>query len=90
MVSIVVMVGAGFLIGFRPQADVLGWIVSIGLLLLFAVAVTLVIDAVRNSFLGVPVGSTSWLAVLWWVGLVAVAVPVPGKLFRREVTRTRS
>lgn len=143
MVSIVVMVGVGFLIGFRPQADVLGWVVSIGLLLLFAVAVswiaaivgmlartvegasgmtmplvfipyvssafvppatmpdvlrvfaenqpvTLVIDAVRNSFLGTAVGDTGWLAVLWWVGLTAAAIPLSGKIFRRKVVRARA
>ena len=142
-VSIAVMVGVGFVIGFRPAADVLGWVVAVGLLLLFATAVswvaaivgmlaktvegasgmtmplvfipylssafvppdtmpdvlrvfaenqpvTLVIDTVRGLFLGLPVGDTGWIAMLWWVGPIVVAVPLSGKLFRRKVIRTRT
>ncbi|SFA74287.1 ABC-2 type transport system permease protein [Amycolatopsis marina] len=142
-VSIAVMLGVGFLIGFRPAADVLDWIGAVGLLLLFAIAVswlaaivgmlaqtvegasgmtmplvfipylssafvppdsmpevlrvfaenqpvTLVIDTVRAMFLGLPVNGTGWIAVLWWAGLIVVAVPLSGMLFRRKVVRMRA
>lgn len=51
--------------------------------------VTLVIDTVRAAFLGLPLGGIGWLAALWWVGIIAVAVPLTGRLFRRKITRSR-
>jgi ABC-2 type transport system permease protein len=51
--------------------------------------VTLVIDTVRAAFLGLPLGGTGWFAALCWVGIVAVAVPLTGRLFRRKITRSR-
>lgn len=137
LVSVVVMVGVGVAVGFRPRADVLEWLAALGLLGLFALAVSwlaaiiglvaktvegasgmsmplvfvpyvgsalvppstmpeglraiaehqpvsVVVDAVRALFMGMPVGNTGWLAVVWWGGIVVVAVPLAGWLFRRR------
>ncbi|MEU3269803.1 ABC transporter permease [Saccharomonospora sp. NPDC006951] len=135
MVSIAVMIGVGFLVGFRPVAGVGAWLAAIGLLVLFAVAiswiavllgvlaktpegasglsmplvfipyvgsafvppstmpdglrqfaenqpVSLVVDSVRALLMDLPLGNTAWLAVVWWVAILAVVVPVAGRVFR--------
>lgn len=142
LVSLAVMIGAGYLIGFRPAADVTDWLVAVTLLVLFMIAVswlaaivgllaktvegasgmtmplvfipyissalvppdtmpaalrviaenqpvTPVIDTTRAAFLGLPMSNDGWIAVFWWVGIIAVAVPIAGLLFRRKVTRSR-
>ncbi|MBN6037843.1 ABC transporter permease [Amycolatopsis sp. 195334CR] len=135
-ISTVVMLGVGMLVGFRPRADLDGWLAVAGLLLLFSVAmaflaailgmiaktmegasglsvflvfapyvssafapsdtlpgwlrvvvenqpITLVMDTVRPLLLGLPTTGDGWLAVLWWTGILFVAVPITGVLFRR-------
>jgi ABC transporter DrrB family efflux protein len=47
---------------------------------------TIVVDAVRALFLGVPAGNSIWLAVLWSVGLIAVFAPVAVARYRRVAT----
>ncbi|MBP2473755.1 ABC-2 type transport system permease protein [Crossiella equi] len=44
---------------------------------------TLVMDAVRPMLLGLP-GGDGWLAALCWGTILAVAVPLTGRLFRRR------
>ena len=46
--------------------------------------VTPVVDSVRALLLDLPVGSSVWLALAWWAGILAVTVPVAGALFRRR------
>lgn len=140
LASITVMIGVGLLVGFRPVADVGQWAAVLGLLLLFAFAVSwsavvlgllaktvegasgmamplvfvpyvgsafvppstmpdglrffaehqpvsVVVDAVRALLMGIPVGNTAWLAVLWWFGILLVVVPVAGRLFRKRSAR---
>lgn len=140
LVSVTVMILAGVAVGFRPAAGILDWIAVLGLLMLFATAiswiaviigllartvegasgltmplvfipyissafvptatmpdvlrvvaenqpVTLVIDAVRDLFIGTAVGGSAWLAVLWWVAVTALAAPLASLLFRRKAAR---
>ncbi|MFC4003537.1 ABC transporter permease [Prauserella oleivorans] len=137
LVSIAVVVGAGFLVGFRPVGGFAEWLGALGVLVLFATAVSwiavllgiaaktvegasglsmplvfipyvgsalvppstmpdvlrvfaenqpvsLVADAVRAWFLGVPVGNAGWLSLLWWAGVLIVVVPASAWLFRRK------
>lgn len=49
--------------------------------------VTLVMDTVRPLMVGGPVGDTGLLAVIWWVAILLVAVPVASALFRRRASR---
>ncbi|MBK1782771.1 ABC transporter permease [Prauserella cavernicola] len=139
-VSIAVMVGVGLLIGFRPRAGFLDWLVALGLLAVFALAVSwlaailgllaktvegasglamplvfipyvgsalvppstmpdwlrvfaenqpvsLVADSVRALFMGTPLGNTGWLALAWWGGIIVLAVPLAGRIFRRKATQ---
>lgn len=45
--------------------------------------VTHVIEAVRALMIGTAVGNHAWLAVVWCVGITAIAIPVATYLFRR-------
>ncbi len=49
--------------------------------------ITHVVEAVRALILGTPMGSHGWLAVIWSLGLLAVAVPVASWLFRRKTSQ---
>lgn len=49
--------------------------------------VTPVIDAVRGLLLDQPIGNAGWLAVAWWGGILLIAVPLAGFLFRRRTGR---
>ena len=46
--------------------------------------VTQVIEAIRALMNGNPVGNHAWLAVVWSVGIIVVAIPVAAYLFRRH------
>ncbi|UJW31892.1 ABC transporter permease [Saccharothrix sp. AJ9571] len=46
--------------------------------------ITLVMDTVRPLLLGHPTTGDGWLAVLWWTGILLVAVPLAGHLFRHR------
>lgn len=48
--------------------------------------ITHVVEAVRSLMLGLPVGNHVWLAIVWSLGILAVAVPVSAWLFRRKTT----
>lgn len=45
---------------------------------------TPVIETMRAALLGAPVGSNGWIAVVWCVGIIAVAVPLASALFRQR------
>lgn len=49
--------------------------------------VTHVIEAIRALMIGAPVGSHGWIAALWCIGLIAVAMPVTSWLFRKHSGR---
>jgi ABC-2 type transport system permease protein len=48
--------------------------------------ITKIVDAVRGWALGQPVGSAWWIALVWCVGLLAVAMPLAVHLYRRSAT----
>jgi ABC transporter DrrB family efflux protein len=49
--------------------------------------ITAMVDAVRALFLGIPAGSSVWLAVAWSVGLIAVFGGLSTWRYRRAVGR---
>lgn len=48
--------------------------------------ITHVIEAVRALLLGTPLGNHGWLAIVWSLGIMAVAIPLAAWLFRRKTT----
>lgn len=46
--------------------------------------VTQIIEAVRALILGTPIGNHGWLAILWSVIIIAIAVPVSTYLYTRR------
>lgn len=48
---------------------------------------THVIEAVRGLLIGTPIGNHGWLAVIWCVGILAVAFPIAVRLFANKTTR---
>lgn len=46
--------------------------------------ITHVVEAVRALMLGLPVGNHVWLAIVWSLGILVVAVPLSAWLFRRK------
>lgn len=137
VIQSLIMIGVGFLVGFRPTASVAEWAAIAGLVLLFTFAiswvaaimgllaktieavqwlgffivfpftfasaafaptasmpkylrlfaehqpVTHVIEAIRALMLGTPISNHLWLAVVWCVGIIIVAIPGAAYLFRR-------
>lgn len=133
-----IMIGVGFLVGFRPTASLTSWLAIVGLVLLFTFAiswvaaimgllaktieavqwlgffivfpftfasaafaptatmplwlrlfaenqpVTHVIEAIRALMLGTPLYDHGWLATVWCVGIIVVAIPVAAYLFRHS------
>lgn len=49
--------------------------------------ITHVIEAIRALILGTPIGNHGWLAVIWCVGILIVAVPLASILFKRSSTK---
>ncbi len=49
--------------------------------------VTHVIEAIRALMIGTPVGNHGWLAVVWCVGVTALAIPYATYLFRKHAGR---
>ncbi len=45
--------------------------------------VTHVIEAVRALMIGTPIGNHAWLAAVWCIGIIAVAMPFATHLFRK-------
>lgn len=48
--------------------------------------ITHVVEAVRALILGTPIGNHGWLAIIWSVGILIVAIPVAAWLFRRKAS----
>lgn len=46
-----------------------------------------IIETARGLLLGTPIGNNAWIAVVWCVGILAVAVPVSAYLFRRRTDK---
>jgi len=49
--------------------------------------VTQVIEAVRALMVGTPIGSHGWIATVWCVGFIILAVPLAFYLFRTKAVR---
>lgn len=49
--------------------------------------ITQVVEAVRALILGTPIGNHGWLAVIWSVGTLIIAVPLASFLFRRKTSQ---
>jgi ABC-2 type transport system permease protein len=49
--------------------------------------VTPVIETLRGLLIGTPIGNEVWWVLLWWGGLLVVAVALASKLFRRQAAR---
>jgi ABC-2 type transport system permease protein len=139
-ISTTVMIVAGLVIGFRPHAGVAGWLLIVGILLLFTLAfswlsavlgilaksvegvqwlgfvlvfpltfastafvpsegmnrvlkafavnqpITHIVEALRALILGRPLGDHGWLAIVWSLGILAVAVPLATIMFKRKTS----
>ncbi|HLP86760.1 MAG TPA: ABC transporter permease [Candidatus Paceibacterota bacterium] len=137
IMSSIVMLSVGLLVGFRPTATFKEWIFALGMLLLFTLAiswlsailgllaksveavqwmsfmiifpltfassafvptegmprllrafaenqpVTHVIEAMRGYMVGTPIGNHALIAIIWFVSIIIVSVPLSGFLFRR-------
>jgi ABC-2 type transport system permease protein len=137
-ISTLVMILAGLVIGFRPHAGVLGWLLIAGILFLFTLAfswlsavlgilaksvegvqwlgfvlvfpltfastafvpaegmnsvlkafavnqpITHIVEALRALILGKPLGDHGWLAIVWSLGILVIAVPLATFLFKRK------
>jgi len=49
--------------------------------------ITHVVEAVRALILGTPIGNHGWLAVIWSLGMLMVAMPLASWLFRRRAAQ---
>lgn len=49
--------------------------------------ITHIVEAIRALMLGRPIGDHGWLAVVWCIGLLIVAMPVASWLFRRKTSQ---
>ncbi len=49
--------------------------------------ITHVVDASRDWFLGVPVGSHGWIAAVWCIGIIAVFVPLSVRVYRHAASK---
>lgn len=141
IISTVVMLLTGLLIGFRSHASPLHWLYIAGILILFTFAfswlaaivgvfaksveavqwltfviifpltfassafvpadsfprylkafavnqpITQVVEAVRALILGTTVGNHIWLAIIWSIGTLVVAMPLASWLFRRKTSQ---
>jgi ABC-2 type transport system permease protein len=48
---------------------------------------THVIEAFRSWLVGTPMGNSDWLAFIWCIGIISVAMPVATWLFKRQSMR---
>lgn len=84
--------GVGMILVFVPYASsALVPVGSISAPILRAVVknqpVTPVIDTLRGLMTDTPIGNSGWIAVLWWVGLMALAVPFSMRKFKRRTAQ---
>ncbi|HRJ06061.1 MAG TPA: ABC transporter permease [Candidatus Saccharibacteria bacterium] len=140
-ISTAVMLGAGVLFGFRPEASITDWLLIVGILTIFTLAfswlsaimgvlagsvegvqwmsflivfpltfasgafaptsslaewirpfaenqpITHVIEAVRGLMIGTPIGDHGWIALVWCIGTIIVAMPIAAWLFKRKTIK---
>ncbi len=140
MISAVVLIVAGFVIGFRPDASFVDWLLLILLTVLLTLAfswlsailgivsksvegvqwltfvtvfpltfassafvdpetmsswlrgfaehqpITHIVDTYRALLIGTPLGDSWWIALLWLVGIIVVAMPVATYVFTRKTS----
>ena len=137
IISSIVMISVGLLVGFRPTATLADWLCALLMLLLFTLAiswvsailgmlaksveavqwmsfmiifpltfassafvptkdmpkilrifaenqpVTHVIEAMRGYMVGTPIGNHATVAIIWFVSIIVVSIPLSGYLFRK-------
>ncbi len=137
LISAIIIIAVGFVVGFRPNASLKDWLLVAGLALLFTLAIswlsailglfvksleaaqwigfvfifpltfissafvptdtmpaalqvfaenqplTHVINAMRSWLVGTPMGDAGWLALIWCVGIIVVAMPAAIWMFRK-------
>lgn len=49
--------------------------------------ITHIIEAIRSLMLGTPIGNHGWLAVIWCLVILVVAIPLASILFKRHSTQ---
>ncbi len=49
--------------------------------------VTHVIEAIRALMTGQPIGDHGWIAAVWCIGIIIIAVPIATRLFRKHAGR---
>ena len=49
--------------------------------------ITHYVEAVRSLMIGTPMGDHGWIAVLWGIGTLVVAMPLAAWLFKRKTTQ---
>jgi ABC-2 type transport system permease protein len=49
--------------------------------------ITHVVEAVRALILGTPIGNHAWLAIIWCLGMLIVAMPLAAWLFKRKTSQ---
>jgi ABC-2 type transport system permease protein len=138
IISGIIIVIMGLIVGFRPNASLRDWLAVIGIALIFTLAISWlsailgllvksieaaqwvgfviifpltflssafvptntlpqvlrvfaenqplshVINAIRALLVGTPLGNSAWLAVIWSVGIIAIALPLSVYLFRNK------
>jgi ABC-2 type transport system permease protein len=138
IISGIIIVIMGLIVGFRPNASLKDWLAVIGIALVFTLAISWlsailgllvksieaaqwvgfviifpltflssafvptntlphilrvfaenqplshVINAIRALLVGTPLGNSAWLAVIWSIGIIAVALPLSVYLFRNK------
>ncbi len=139
MISTVVMIVVGLIMGFRSSASFYEWLIIIGLIILFTITfswiaaiigimaksveavqwltfiiifpltfassafvptegmnkflrtfaenqpITHIIEAIRSLMLGMPVGNSVWLSVVWCLATLVIVLPLASRLFARKI-----
>ena len=90
LVSVAVVVGVAFIMGFRTGAGPLAWLAVAGILLLFTPALTWLAGIAglpatsRAPVAQPPLGAGIWIALAWWGGILVIAVVVAAIVFKRR------
>jgi ABC-2 type transport system permease protein len=140
VLSIVLIIGLGFVVGFRPNASAGEWLAAVGFLLLFMLAIawisvllgvvssgieaasgyamilvfmpyassalvpsetmptvlryyvdyqpfTPMIDTIRALLIGMPLDNSAWLALAWWIPILAAAAILSIGQYNRRTVR---
>ena len=52
--------------------------------------ITHVIEAMRAWMVGTPIGNSGWLALVWCVAIIVIAMPLATWMFRRRTSDPRT